>query len=73
MAVEEGLSLAGVLLLVAQKALLQDFRSPWLVLKLQAQLAPQEVAVVVCWGEVCSGRYWVNAVSRVAKYPAEGC
>jgi hypothetical protein len=47
-AVEEGLSLAGVLLLVAQKALLQDFRSPWLVLELQAQLAPQEVVAMVC-------------------------
>jgi hypothetical protein len=47
-AVEEGLFSAGVLLIVAQRALLQDFRSPWLVLELQAQLAPQEVAAVVC-------------------------
>jgi hypothetical protein len=47
-AVEEELSLAGVPLIVAQGLLLQDFRSPWLVLELQAQLAPQEVAAVVC-------------------------
>lgn len=69
----EGLSLAGVLLVVVQRGVLQDGRSPWLVLEFQVQPEPREVAGVVCWVVACSNRCWVTAVLRVARYPAEGC
>ena len=47
-AVEEGSFLAGMLLVVAQRAMFQACRLPWFVSELQAQLAPQEVAGAVC-------------------------
>jgi len=67
-AVEEEFSLARVLLAVAQEAVLWVYRSPSSELNLQKQPELQEAAEVVC-----SSRYWVTAVSKVARCPAEGC